>query len=75
MERRFVFSSNIRSIGFDRGAQVLEIEFFSGGIYQYRDVPESVYDELMLAPSKGKFYQHRIKEYFPYLRVGQVESY
>lgn len=74
MERRFVFSSNIRSIGFDRGEQLLEIEFFTGGVYQYRDVPESVYDELINAPSKGKYYQHRIKECFPYLRVAEVAS-
>ncbi|MGH7664494.1 MAG: KTSC domain-containing protein [Gemmatimonadaceae bacterium] len=73
MERRTIFSSSIRSIGFDRDAQVLELEFYSGGIYQYREVPESVYDEFMLAPSKGKFYQHRIKEKFDYSRVGWVE--
>lgn len=73
MDRRTVFSSNIRSIGFDARDGVLEIEFCAGGIYQYRTVPESVYAELMQAPSLAKFYQHRIKEHFTYERVGQVE--
>ena len=73
MDRRTVFSSNIRSIGFDARDGVLEIEFCTGGIYQYSPVPESVYDELMQAPSVAKYYQHRIKEHFRYERVGEVE--
>ena len=34
---------------------VLEIEFLSGAVYQYYDVPQSIYDGLMAADSHGKF--------------------
>jgi hypothetical protein len=52
MQRRSVTSSNIASIGWDDN--VLEIEFFSGHIYEYHDVPESEYQALLGASSIGK---------------------
>ncbi|HKO77819.1 MAG TPA: KTSC domain-containing protein [Flavobacterium sp.] len=39
MRRQSVKSSNIAAIGHDETNKVLEIEFLSGGIYQYLDVP------------------------------------
>ena len=53
MERQYVSSSNIASIGYDPGNMVLEIEFLSGSVYQYYDVPQSIYDGLMAADSHG----------------------
>ena len=44
MERQYVSSSNIASIGYDPDNLVLEIEFLSGAVYQYYDVPQSIYD-------------------------------
>ena len=35
MERQYVSSSNIASIGYDPDNLVLEIEFLSGAVYQY----------------------------------------
>ena len=35
MIRQPVSSSNIRSIGYDSMSSTLEIEFHSGGVYQY----------------------------------------
>lgn len=66
MERQYVSSSNIASIGYDPDNQVLEIEFLSGAVYQYYDVPQSVYDGLMAADSHGKFldvYKKKRQEY------------
>lgn len=61
MERQYVSSSNIASIGYDPGNMVLEIEFLSGSVYQYYDVPQSIYDGLMAADSHGKFLAAYIK--------------
>lgn len=58
MERQYVSSSNIASIGYDPDNQVLEIEFLSGAVYQYY----SVYDGLMAADSHGKFLDVYIKK-------------
>lgn len=61
MERTPVTSSNIRSIGYDRTAHTLEVEFHSGGVYQYQDVPEATYDELMASPSVGNYFHKNIR--------------
>ena len=69
MQRDYVASSNVVSIGYDDGSQTLEVEFKDGAIYQYYNVPRSMYDELMAAPSKGQFLAYQIKNAFPYSRV------
>ena len=62
MERQYVSSSNIASIGFDPDNMILEIEFLNGAVYQYYDVPQSIYDGLMAADSHGKYFAAYIKK-------------
>lgn len=62
MERQYVVSSNIASIGYDPDNMVLEIEFLSGSVYQYYDVPQNIYDGLMAADSHGRFLATYIKK-------------
>ena len=62
MERQSVESSNLASIGYDAENEILEVEFNHGGIYQYFDVPENVYDELMNADSHGQYFDRNIKK-------------
>lgn len=69
MKRETVNSSNLRSVGYDRSTQTLEVEFNSGGIYQYSQVPESIYNGLMNAPSHGRYFNHFIKNEYPTMRV------
>ena len=69
MNRQPVQSSNIRSVGYDATAQTLEIEFHSGGIYHYFEVPESVHLGLLAAPSKGTYFHERIEDRYRYRRV------
>lgn len=61
MKRVEVHSSNLKSIGYDTSNSTLEIEFHSGGVYSYSDVPESEYLELISAPSIGRYYVSNIK--------------
>jgi hypothetical protein len=69
MDRAQVQSSSLRSVGFDPNEKVLEVEFQSGGVYQYFGVPEAIFRELMLASSKGAFFNRRIADHFPYKRI------
>ena len=69
MIRQPVSSSNIRSIGYDSISQTLEIEFHSGSIYQYFDVPESIYNALMSASSHGSFFHRHIKGRFRWTKI------
>ena len=69
MDRQHVSSSDLKSMGYDKGSMTLEIEFNSGGIYQYSNVPESVYMGLMGAASKGTYFHQHIKENYRYRRI------
>lgn len=69
MKRQAVDSSNLASVGYD--PQTLEIEFKHGGIYQYYNVPKSVYDGLMNASSHGQYFDRNIKKAgYRYSKVG-----
>lgn len=69
MIRQPVSSSNLKSVGYDRGSAVLEIEFHNGGIYQYSGVPQDVYTALMSAASLGSFLHKHIKGKYSYHKV------
>lgn len=62
MQRQPVRSSNIRSIGYDETSRTLEIEFTSGDVYQYFDVPQREHQALMQASSHGSYLNKNIKD-------------
>ena len=70
MKRDPVSSSNIAAIGYDAPSETLEVEFRNGSVYQYYNVPQSIYDAFTIASSAGQFLAYQIKNVFPYSRVG-----
>ncbi len=62
MQRQNVSSSDIASIGYDQNLFILEIEFLSGGIYQYINVPSSIFQGIMSASSHGVYFHQYIKD-------------
>jgi len=69
MLRQSVNSSNIESIGFDTSTKMLEIEFNSGAIYQYYNVPDDIYHSLMSANSHGEYLNDHIKDNYRFSRI------
>jgi hypothetical protein len=69
MQREAVDSSNLKSVGYDRGLLVLEVEFHTGSIYQYVNVPNAVYVGLQAASSKGRFFATRIRDQYRYTKI------
>jgi len=69
MNRIPVTSLNVRSIGYDAQSNILEVEFASGEIYQYFDVPAHLYNGLMGALSKGQFLNDYIKYNYRYQKI------
>ena len=69
MPRRPVRSNNIASIGYDVANHTLEVEFRTGSVYQYFNVPESVYRGLMNASSHGSYLAQYVKEAYHYREV------
>ena len=60
----------VRAIGYDAQTQTLEVEFLIGCVYQYYGVPDHLHDQMMEAPSKGRFLNMHIRDSYPYSRVG-----
>lgn len=69
MKRTKVESSNVASVGYDQLDGILEIEFNSGAIYQYENVPVRVYEVMMKADSVGKYFNAHIKSKYNYRKV------
>jgi hypothetical protein len=69
MHRQPVESSMLASVGYDPVSSVLELEFHGGRVYQYGDVSEETWRELMAAESKGRYFLDYIQEQYPYLRI------
>lgn len=69
MQTHDVESSVIDAVGYTR---VLEIHFDSGRIYQYYDVPDDIYEGMMAAESKGRYFNAHIRDQFPYQEIARV---
>jgi hypothetical protein len=61
MDREPVSSSNLASVGYDAGSEILEVEFNNGRVYQYYNVPQFMFERMMEAPSIGIFLNTEIK--------------
>jgi hypothetical protein len=71
MNRTPVTSSNLASVGYDPAQQTLEIEFQTGSVYQYYDVPQEIYDALMAAESHGQYFTSQIRSNYLYRQIKQ----
>jgi hypothetical protein len=66
MNRVRLVSSMMASAGYDPANRVLEIEFATGAVYHYFDVPLDVYQGLVDAASQGRFFHSRIRHTFAF---------
>lgn len=64
MEREKVVSKDICCIAYNFGSKILEVEFKTGSVYQYVDVPAILYHGLKDAESKGSYFAKNIKKVF-----------
>jgi len=62
-------SSVIARMHYDARAAILEVIFVSGTVYQYRQVPPSVYEAMKAATSKGSFLNKHIKGNYAFQRM------
>lgn len=56
-----VESSALATVGYSKKLRALEIEFRNGAIYRYLEVPSDVYEALLNAHSKARFYDENIR--------------
>jgi KTSC domain len=67
--RRPVDSTLIKAVGYDLPSCVLEVEFHGGKLYEYYDVPLTVYSRLMAAESAGTYFNESIRDLYSYRKI------
>ena len=56
-----VESTALATVGYSKRLRALEIEFRNGAIYRYIEVAPDVYEALLRARSKARFYDQNIR--------------
>lgn len=69
MRRQEVLSTSLASVGYDANSRTLEIEFRSGAVYHYHNVPYRVAQSLAQAQSTGGYFTRAVRNVFSYNRV------
>ena len=62
-------SSVVAAIRYDASKSTLRVVYVSGAVYDYKKVPEKVYNEMKTASSKGEFLNKQIKPNYEYEKV------
>jgi hypothetical protein len=58
-------SSVLRAVRYSQQQQLFDLEFRSGAIYRYFQVPLHHYNALLVADSHGQYFNHHILDRFP----------
>jgi KTSC domain len=64
-----VESSSIASVGYDARQKELDIQFRSGAVYRYWNVPSEVHAQFLKAPSKGRYFSSQIRGKYTFKKL------
>ena len=62
-------SSVLAAVTYDSATQILEVEFQTGRVYWYFDVPQAVFDALIASDSAGAYFNHEIRDGYSFREV------
>lgn len=69
IKRLPVESTALATVGYSKKLRALEIEFRNGAVYRYLEVDPDVYEALLNARSKARFYDNNIRRKYRSLHV------
>ena len=69
-----VESGTLAAIGYGDARAILRLEFRSHAVYSYFGVPGAVYEGLLAASSKGKYFNGEIRGHFPHSRILDTQA-
>jgi KTSC domain len=72
-ETHFPESTALHSAAYDEETEELTVRLRTGRTYVYHGVPEFEYDRLVSADSAGQYYNHRIKDEYPFSEIIHYE--
>jgi hypothetical protein len=67
--RQPVHSHALAAVGYSKRLHALEVEFVSGAVYRYSNVPPQIYRDFLSATSKAQFYDANVRGHFPSVHV------
>ena len=73
MNIKSVESATLVAIGYDDSREILQLEFRSHAVYLYLGVPGSVFEALVAAPSKGRYFNDSIRGHFSHTRISKAD--
>ena len=62
-------STCLTSVTYDTDRKDMTLTFSHGGRYKYHDVPETVYHQLVTAPSAGRTFHAVVKGAYAFTRL------
>lgn len=65
-----IASRAIAAVGYDDQRQLMRVHFHNGSIYEYADVPKSVFGEFLRADSAGQYFSSLVQSQFASRLVG-----
>jgi hypothetical protein len=69
MINQMVLSKEIEWVGYEKNRNMLQVEFLTGSVYQYDNVPEFVFYDFLNASSHGRFFETEVKNKYPARKV------
>jgi hypothetical protein len=70
---RIVLQSTLLQAAAYQDECLLELQFNNGAVYQYFGVPAQIYQDLLQAESKGRYFNFHIRNRFAYVRMRPAE--
>lgn len=67
-------SSQVKAYGYDPATSTLAVEFKSGGVYHYHEVPAELFTEMQESKSVGSFLHGKVKGGFKFTLIPQEEE-
>jgi hypothetical protein len=67
-------STLLASVSYQPRRQLLDVLFRTGASYRYFHVPATCYQGLLEADSKGTYFNHNIRNHFPYQHLSRRPS-
>jgi hypothetical protein len=62
-------SSVVAAIRYDASSSTLRVVYVSGAVYDYKKVPEKIYNKMKTASSKGEYLNKQIKPNYKFEKV------
>lgn len=70
-----VQSSTLRTVGYEQDGGLLQLEFCRNrAIYQYLAVPSAVHEALLMASSKGSYFNQTIRGRYFFVRLAALQA-